>query len=148
MDTFIQHLPYDALAKRTITLEQDNVAMHFKSLTRNFSDEYPYAKINPDFKTVRRGEKEWGGIIYSLIIASIVFVILTKMSQALMLRTIFLSLQITMLILAAILVVIMFSKKDYFYIFDTDGECLLMIRATDKGKAFVKKLREKLGRAV
>jgi len=146
VDTFIQYLPYDALAKRTLTLEQDKLAMHFKNLTRNFSDEFPYTKINPDIKTVHRAEKEWNGIVYGLIVSYIVFLILTKMSQALYLRTAFLVIQIALLVGAAWFGVLMFLKKEYYYIFDTDGECILMIKATPKAKEFVKKLRNKLGK--
>ena len=145
MDTFIQYLPYDALAKRTLTLEQDKLSVHFKSLNRNFSDEYPYAKINPEIRTVHRAEKEWSGIVYGLIVTYIVFLILTKMSQALYLRTVFIVIQILMLGAAAWLGILMFIKKDYYYIFDTAGECILMIQATPKGKEFVKKLKGKLG---
>jgi hypothetical protein len=145
VDTFIQYLPYDALAKRTLTLEQDKLSMHFKNLTRNFSDDFPYQKINPDIKTVHRAEKEWSGVVYGLIVTYIVFLILTKMSQALYLRTAFLVIQIAMLAIAVWLGVLMFRKQDYYYIFDTDGECILMIKATVKAKEFVKKLKAKLG---
>ena len=144
MDTFIQYLLYDALAKRTLTLEQDKLSMRFKSLTRNFSDEYPYAKINPDIRTVHRAEKEWSGIVYGLIVTYVVFLILTKMSQALYLRTVFIVIQILMLAAAAWLGALMFIKKDYYYIFDTAGECILMIQATPKAKEFVKKLKNKM----
>jgi hypothetical protein len=145
VDTFIQYLPYDALAKRTLTLEQEKLSMHFKNLTRNFSDDFPYQKINPDIKTVHRAEKEWSGVVYGLIVTYIVFLILTKMSQALYLRTAFLVIQIGMLAIAVWLGVLMFRKQDYYYIFDTDGECILMIKATVKAKEFVKKLKAKLG---
>jgi hypothetical protein len=145
VDTFIQYLPYDALAKRTLTLEQDKLSMHFKNMTRNFSDEFPYKKINPDIKMVRRAEKEWSGVVYGLIVTYIVFLILTKMSQALYLRTTFVVIQIAMLATAAWFGFLMFRKQDYFYIFDTDGECILMIKATPKAKEFVKKLKGKLG---
>jgi hypothetical protein len=141
VDTFIQYLPYDAFAKRTLALEQDKLSMHFKNLTRNFSDEFPYKKINPDIKIVRRAEKEWNGMVYGLIVTYIVFLILTKMSQALYLRTTFVVIQVAVLILAAWLGLLMFLKKDYYYIFDTDGECILMLPVTPKAKEFVKKLR-------
>ncbi|MBN1131080.1 MAG: hypothetical protein JXA71_18975 [Chitinispirillaceae bacterium] len=144
MDSFIQYLPYDALAKRTITLEQDKLTLTHKSLNRNFSDEFPYAKINPGIKTVRRGEHEWSNIIYIVVVTYIVFFILTKMTQALYARTVFVVFQVAMLAIAAVLGALMFIKKDYYYLFDNDGECILMIKANKKGREFVKKLKEKL----
>jgi hypothetical protein len=144
MNSLIQYLPYDALAKRTLTLEEDKLSIRFKSLNRNFSDEFPYAKINPEIKTVRRGEKDWMGVIYGVVVTYIVFFILTKMTEALAVRAVFVAMQVILLITTAILGAFMFIKKDYYYIFDSDGECILMIRTDEKGKEFVKTLRGKL----
>lgn len=145
MHVFTEYLPYDALAKRTISLDHDKLSIHFKSMNRNYSDEFPYAKINHDIKVVRRGEKEWSGVVYGLIVGYIVFLILTKMSQALYLRTPFLVIQFVLLGIAAWLGMLMFLKKEFFYLFDSDGECIAMIKATPKSRVFVKNLREKLG---
>jgi hypothetical protein len=145
MEQFTQYLPYDALAKRTLVLDQEKLTIHFKSLNRNFTDEYPYAKINPTIKSVRRGEREWTGVVYGLVVTYIVFLILTKMSQALYLRVPFIVIQVAMLGIAAWLGSLMFLKKEFHYIFDTDGECILMIKATPKANEFLKKLKGKLG---
>lgn len=148
MSSLVQHLPYDALAKKTITLEQDTMTIEFKSLNRRFTDEFPYAKINPAITTVHRGEKEWMNVIYGVVVTYIVFFILTKMTQALVARTVFLAIQLALLGITVFLGLLMFLKRDYYHVFDIDGECILTIQANEKGKEFVKKLKGKLDKPV
>jgi hypothetical protein len=144
MDTFVQHLPYDALATRKITLEPEKIVMHYKSLNRNFNEQYGYADLDPDFKTVRRGEKEWSGVIYGFIISSVVLFLFVKIAHSFLFKSLFLGIQIALLITAAYLFSLIMLKKEFVYIFDRSGECILTLKATPKAKEFVKKLRAKV----
>ena len=141
---FIQRLPYESLAKRTITLEPDKLVMAYKNIVRNFTDDCLYTNLNPDIKTVRRGANEWSGVIYGLVVTFIVFFLFTKMSHALLFRMIFLSLQIFTLIGIVWLLLLWVIKREYIYIFDRSGECILCLKATPKARELIKQLREKI----
>lgn len=144
MDRFIQYLPYDALGKRTVTIEQNGLTIHFKNINRNFSDEYPYAKINPDFKIVSRGETEWSGVIYGLVVFSIFMFLVIKMSHGLIFKCTVWSIQFCALVTAVYLLALRFIKKDYHYIFDLSGECILSMKKTPASDEFVRKLKARL----
>ncbi|MBN2037204.1 MAG: hypothetical protein JW768_10715 [Chitinispirillaceae bacterium] len=144
MTTFVQYLPYDALATRTITLEPDKIVMHYKSLNRNYSEEYAYSDINPDFRTVRRGEKEWSGVIYGLIMSSVVLFIFVKIAHSFLFKSLFLFTEFAFLITAAYLFSRIVLKKEFVYIFDRNGECILALKATHRAKEFVNNLRGKV----
>lgn len=144
MDVFTERLFYDGLAKRTITLEPDKLVIAYKNIARNFTDDYAYLKIDPDFKTVRRGETEWSNVVYGLVVASMVFFILSKMSPALLFKSIVLGIQLCAVATAVYLLARIFLKKDHIYVLDTTGDCIISLKSTPKSRAFVAKLKEKV----
>ena len=143
MDIFTEKLPWDGFATRRLTLGPDKLALSYKNIARSFEDEYDYGKIDPVFRTVRRGETEWSNIVFGLVIASIVFFILTKMSSSLIFNGIVLIVQLCTAVLAVWLIARIFIKKDHIYIMDTSGDCILTLRSTPKARAFVVKLKTK-----
>ena len=143
----IQRLPYDSLAKRTITLEADKLVMEYRNIVRSFTDDYLYAHLSPDIKTVRRGASEWSGVIYGFVVTFMVFFLFTKMSHSLLFRVIFLGLQVAALAGVVWLLLLWVIKRDYYYILDRSGDCILCLKATPKAREFVKKLREKIAAA-
>jgi hypothetical protein len=144
MDVFTEKLPWDGLAKQRLTLGPGKLVIHYKNIARSFEDEYDYRKIDPDFRTVRRGETEWSNAVFGLVIASIVFFILTKMSSSLIFNAIVLAVQLCTALLAVVLIARIFIKKDHLYIMDTSGDCFLTLKSTSKARAFVAKLKEKV----
>jgi hypothetical protein len=144
MDQFVQYLPYDALGKRTLRLEQDKLVLTYKNLTRNYTDEFPFEKINPVFKYVKRGESEWDGVLLGLVVSAIALVLFTKMLHSLIVRTVFLSIQVCMLFAAVYLLAIKFIKRDYCYILDDSGDVIVALKVTPHAKAFIAKLSEKM----
>jgi len=144
MDVFAQRLPYDGLAKRTVTLEQDKLIIGYKNIARNFIDDYDYRKIDPGFKTIRRGETEWSGVVYGLVVASVVLFLFSKMSPGLLFKSIVLGIQVCTVTAAVYLFALIFIKKDHIYILDTSGDCILALKSTPKSRAFVAKLKAKV----
>jgi hypothetical protein len=144
MDDFTEKLPWDGLAKRRLTLAPEKLVIHYKNVARDFEDEYDYGKIDPDFRTVRRGETEWSNAVFGLVIASIVFFILTKMSSSLIFNAIVLAVQLCTALLAVVLIARIFIKKNHLYIMDTSGDSILTIRSTPRARAFAAKLKEKV----
>jgi uncharacterized membrane protein len=147
MDVFTQRLPYDGLAKRTLTLEQDKLVVNYKNVVRNLTDDYAYGKINPDFKTVKRGETEWSSIVYGLVITSMIFFILSKMSPSLLFKSIVLGIQVCTVVIAVYLLALIFIKKTHIYVLDTSDDCILALKSTPKSRAFVVKLKAKVDAA-
>jgi hypothetical protein len=141
MDVFMERLYHDGFAKRTVTIEQDKLVINLKSIGRNFTDDYDYSKIDPSFKTVRRGETEWSNVVYGLVVASMVFFILSKMSSSLLFKSIVLAVQVCTVAAAVYLLARIFIKKEHLYILDTAGDCVLVFRSTPKSRAFVAKLK-------
>jgi hypothetical protein len=141
MDQFVQYLPYDALGKRILRIERDKLVISYKNLTRNFVDEHPFKAVNPSFKYVRRGDSEWDGVLFGLVISAIVLVLFTKMLHSLTLRTIFLTIQISMLFAAVYLLGVKFIKREYCHILDDTGETIVAIRVTAKSKEFIGRLK-------
>ena len=141
MDQFVQYLPYDALGKRTLRIEQDKMVLAYKNLTRNFTDEHPFKAINPEFKYVKRGDNEWDGVLFGLVITAIILAFITKMMRSLTPHLICLSIQIAMLFAAVYLLGVKFLKRDYCHILDDSGETIVAIRVTPKSKVFLNKLR-------
>ncbi|MBN2189184.1 MAG: hypothetical protein JW699_07005 [Chitinispirillaceae bacterium] len=144
MDMYTDKHPWDGLATRRLTLGPDRLIIHYKNIARGFEDEYDYGKIDPAFRTVRRGEAEWSNVVFGLVIASIVFFILTKMSSSLIFNTIVLIVQLCAALLAVALIFRIFIKKDHLYIMDATGDCILTLRATSKARAFAAKLKAKV----
>jgi hypothetical protein len=144
MDVFTDKLLWDGLATRRLTLEADRLVIRYKNIARGFEDEYDYGKIDPSFRTVRRGETAWSNVVFGLVIASIVFFILTKMSSSLIFNSIVLIVQLCTAMLAVVLIARIFIKKDHLYIMDTSGDCIITLRATPKARAFAAKLKAKV----
>jgi hypothetical protein len=144
MDIFTERLPYDSLATRRLALEAGRLVIRFKNLARSFEDEYDYRKIDPVFKIVRRGETEWSNTVFGLVIVSIVFFILTKMSSSLVFNGIVLSVQLCTALIAVFLIALIFIKKDHLYIMDTSGDCFLTLKSTPKSREFAAKLKAKV----
>jgi hypothetical protein len=144
MDQFIQHIPYDYLGKRTIRLENDRIVIDSRNMLHALSDDYPYNKIDPAFKTIRRGEKEWGNIVYGLIVATISLFILLKMFHNGLLTLIVYCVQLSMIASAAYLVSLGYFKKNFIYVLDTSGNCVFSLKENDRSKEFLKKLKAKV----
>ncbi|MGA2507310.1 MAG: hypothetical protein ABSF80_07540 [Chitinispirillaceae bacterium] len=144
MDVFTQRLPYEGFAKRTITLEQDKLVIDYKNIARSLTDDYSYGKIDPVFKTIRRGETEWSSIVYGLVITSMVFFILSKMSPSLLFKSIVLGIQVCTVVIAVYLLALIFYKKAHIYVLDTSGDCILALKSTPKSRAFAAKLKAKV----
>lgn len=144
MDVYTERLPWDSLATRRLTLENDRLVISYKNIARSFEDEYDYRKIDPVATTVRRGETEWSNVVFGLVIASIVFFILTKMSSSLVFSSIVLIVQLCTAIAAVYLITIIFFKKEHIYIMDTSGDCILSLKSTPRARAFVAKLKAKV----
>jgi hypothetical protein len=144
MDVFTERLPYDGLATRSLVLEAGRLVIRFKNISRSFDDEYDYRKIDPCIKTVRRGQTEWSNIVFGLVIVSIVFFVLAKMSSSLIFNSIVLTVQLCTALLAVYLIALIFIKKDHLYIMDTSGDCILTLKSTPKSRAFAAKLKEKV----
>ena len=144
MDVFARRLPYDGLAKRTVTLEQDKLVIDYKNFARNSTDDYDYRKIDPGIKTIRRGETEWSSVVYGLVVASVVLFLLSKMSPGLLFTSIVLGIQVCTAAAAVYLFACIFIKKDHIYILDTSGDCILALKSTPKSRAFVAKLKAKV----
>jgi hypothetical protein len=147
MDVFTEKLPWDGLAARSLTLGPDRLVINYKNIARSFEDEYGYGSIDPAFRIVRRGEAEWSNVVFGLVIASIVFFILTKMSSSLVFNSAVLAFQLCTALLAVLLIARIFIKRDHLYIMDTAGDCILTLRSTPKSRAFAAKLKEKIAEA-
>jgi hypothetical protein len=144
MDVFIQRLPWDSLATRTLTLEADRLVINHKNFVRSFTDDYDYRKIDPVFRTVRRGETEWSNFVFGLVLASTVFFVISKMSSSLIFRSVVIGIQLFAALTAVYLISRIFLKKEHIYILDTTGDCIAALRSTPKAKAFASKLKEKM----
>jgi hypothetical protein len=144
MDVFTENLFYDSLAKRTLTLESEKLVINYKNIARSFIDDWDYRKIDPVFRTMRRGESEWSNVVFGLVIVSVVFFILTKMSSSLVFNGIVLVVQLCTALVTVFLFARIFLKRDFIYILDTSGDCILSLRSTPRAKAFAAKLKEKV----
>jgi hypothetical protein len=144
VDHFIQKMPWEGLAKQTITLEDGKMVIDYKSPARNFSDDYRYGNLSPDIKLVRRGATEWSNVVYGLVVTSIVFFLISKMSNSLLFKSIALGIQLFIVIVAVSLLGLVFVKREYLYVLDDTGDCVVALRATPKAKAFIGKLKQKL----
>ena len=147
MDVFTERLPWDGLATRRFTLENDRLVIRYKNIARSFEDEYDYRKIDPVARTVRRGETEWSNVVFGLVIASIAFFILTKMSSSLVFNSIVLIVQLCTALAAVYLIALIFFKKEHIYIMDTSGDCILSLKSTPKSRAFAARLNAKVAAA-
>lgn len=144
MDQFTQHMPYDYLGKRTIRIEDDRIVIDSKNILRTLSDDYRYEKINPVFKTVRRGEKEWGSIVYGLIVSTIVLFLLLKMFHNGLFTVIVYCIQLSMIGTAVYLLSLGYFKRNFIYVLDTSGDGIFSLKETDRSKEFLKKLKAKI----
>jgi hypothetical protein len=144
MDIFTQRLPYDGLAKRTVTLTQDKLVIDYKNFARNSTDDYDYRKIDPDFRTVRRGETEWSNVVFGFLIAFLVLFIFSKMSPSLLFKSIVLSIEVCTIVIALYLFARLFIKKEHLYVLDDTGDCILSLKSTPKSRAFIAKLKAKV----
>jgi hypothetical protein len=144
MDQFIQQMPYDYLGKRTIKLDDDKIIIDSKNMLRTLSDDYPYAKIDPEFKTIRRGEKEWGSIVYGLIVSAVVLFLLLKVSNNMMFKVIVLCIQLCTIATATYLLSLGYFKRNFVFVLDIEGNCVFSLKETDKSKEFIKKLKERI----
>jgi D-alanyl-lipoteichoic acid acyltransferase DltB (MBOAT superfamily) len=144
MEQFIQHIPYDYLGKRTIGLDNDKLVINTKNLLQAISDDYSYDKIDPEFKTIRRGEKEWGNIVYGLIVFAVVLFLLLKVFNNMTFKVVVLCLQLCTIAAATYLLSLGYFKRNFIYVLDTSGNCILLLKETDKSIAFTKKLKEKI----
>ena len=147
MDVFTERLPYDGLATRRLVLEAGKLVIRFKNIARSFDDEYDYRKIDPCIKTVRRGETEWSNIVFGLVVVSIVFFVLTKMSRSLIFNSIVLTVQLCTALLAIWFIALILIKKDHLYIMDISGDCILSLKSTTKSRAFAAQLKLKVEEA-
>ena len=147
MDVFTEKLPWDGFAKRRLTLGPDKLVIAYKNIAHSFEDEYDYKKIDPVFRVIRRGETEWSNVVFGLVIASIVFFILTKMSSSIIFNSIVLAVQLCTALLAVWLIARIFLKKDHLYLMDTSGDCICSLRSTPKAIAFAAKLKMKTEKA-
>jgi hypothetical protein len=147
MDVFIERLPWDGLATRTLTLENDRLAIRFKNIARSLDDDYRYGKIDPDIKTVRRGETGWSNVVYGLVVTSVVFFVLSKMSPSSTFRNVVIGFQLCAAAAAVCLLSRIFLKRDHLYIMDTAGDCIVSFKSTPRSRAFAAKLREKIAAA-
>ena len=141
MDQFIQYLPYDALGKRTLRIEQDKLVLTYKNLTRNFVDEHPFKSINPSFKYIKRGDSEWDSVLFGLVIAVIILGFVTKMIHSPIPKIIFLTIQIATLFTTVYLLGVKLIKREYCHILDDTGETIVAMRVTPKSKEFINRLK-------
>jgi hypothetical protein len=141
MEQFVQYLPYDALGKRTLRIEQDKLVLTYRNLTRNFVDEHPFNTINPSFRFVRRGDSEWDGVLFGFVISAIILAFVTKMMHSTLLRIIFLAIQIILLFAAVYLLGIKLLKREYCHILDDTGETIVALRVTSSSKEFINRLK-------
>lgn len=144
MDRFIQQMPYDYLGKRTIKLEEDKIIIDSKNMVRTLSDDYPYAKIDPEFKTIRRGEKEWGSVVYGLIVSILILLFFQKMFHNGLFTIIVYCIELCVIAAAVYLVSLGFFKKNFIFVLDTSGNCIFSLKETAESKEFIKKLKERI----
>jgi hypothetical protein len=144
MDVFTQRLPWDSLGTRTLALESDKLVMNHKNFSRSFTDDYDYRKIDPVFRTVRRGETEWSGVVYGLVVASIIFFVLSKMSSAQIFSSVVIGIQLCTALAAVYLIFRILLKKDHIYILDDTGDCIVALRSTPKARAFAAELKSRI----
>jgi hypothetical protein len=144
MNTFIQHLPWEGFAKRTLTLEEEKLIIDYRSPGQNLTDDIPYGRINPDIRLVRRGATEWSNVVFGLVIAMLAVFVISKMSRSMLVMSITLVVQLCIVVPALVLVALIFIKKEYIYVLDDTGECLFSLRATPKAKTFIGKMKERM----
>jgi hypothetical protein len=144
MDQFIQQLPYDYLGKKTITIENNRLAITSKNLLQSISDEYPFEKIDPVFKTISRGEKEWGNVVYGLIVATIGFFLLIKIFHNGLFSIIAYVIQLCLIATACYLLSLGYFKRNFIYVLDTAGDCIIALKESPKSTEFLKKLKARL----
>ena len=144
MDVFIQRIPWKGFAKQTLTLGVDKLVIFYKGFDQTIEDEYLYKGLHLAIKNVRRGESAWTNVIFGLIITSIVLFLCTKMSPSLLFKAIVLILNFAVLITAGALFLQRFIKREYVYLFDASGECILMLRVTPGSRPFIAALRQNI----
>lgn len=142
MEQFTQQLPYDYLGKRTIKLENERIVIDSKNMLRTLSDDYSYDKIDPEFKTISRGEKEWGNIVYGLIISLIVLLFFQKMFHNGLFTIIVYCIELCVIAAAAYLVSLGFFKRNFIFVLDTSGNCIFFLKETARSKEFINRLKE------
>lgn len=147
MDVLTERLPWDGLAVRRLRLEGGRLVIQYKNIARSFDDEYEFRKIDPVFRVVRRGEPGWSGTVFGLIVVSIVFFILTKMSSSLVFNGIVMVLQICTLFATVFLIAKIFLKREHLYVLDRSGECIVSLKSTPRSRAFTAKLKAAVERA-
>jgi hypothetical protein len=147
MDQFIKREPYDYLGKKTIELHSDRIVINSKNLVRSMSDDWSYSLINPEFRTIRRGEKEWGNVIYGLIITVIVFFLLIKGVNIGLFTLIAYGIQLTCMISAGYFVFLGFFKRNFVYVLDKTGDPIFALKETPEAKEFLKKLKTHIEQA-
>jgi hypothetical protein len=143
MDQFVQHMLYDYLGKRTIKLESDKIVIDSKNMLRTLTDDYPYSKIDPEFKTIRRGEKEWGGIVYGLIISILLLLFFQKIFHNGLFTIIVYCIELCAIATAVYLVSLGYFKRRFIFVLDTSGNCIFSLKETVQSKEFIKKLKER-----
>lgn len=144
MDQFIQQMPYDYLGKRTIKLESDKIVINSKNMLGSLSDDFPYSKIDPDFKTILRGEKEWGTIVYGLLISILVLLFFQKIFHNGVFTIIIYGLELLAITAAVYLVSLGYFKKNFIFVLDISGNCIFSLKDTPKSKDFIKKLKVRI----
>jgi len=144
MNQFIKYEPYDYLGKRTIKIEPDKLVIDSKNMLRTLSDDYSYTRVNPVFKTVCHGEKEWGNIIYGLIIASLICVFLIKMFHNGVFTLLVYFILLSFFVTAGYLVFLGFFKRNFIYVLDANGDPLFALKETPQSKEFLKKLKTQI----
>jgi len=144
MTRFVQRLPWEGFSKRTLTLEPDKLVIDSKKTGAGFSDDYRYKDISPIIKTTRRGETAWSGIIYGIVVASLVLFFITQLTQSNFIKLIIIAMTYAALFFAAFLFALRFKKNDYADFRDVHGECFLSIKVTAKSKPFIEALRRKI----
>ena len=144
MDQFTQQMPYDYLGKRTITLESDKLVINSKNMLGSLSDDYSYSKVDPQFKTILRGEKEWGNVVYGLIISILVLLFIQKVFHNGLFTLIIYGLELVAIAAAVYFVSLGYFKKNFIFVLDTSGNCLFTLKETPKSKEFIKKLKVRM----
>jgi hypothetical protein len=147
MDQFIQLMPYDYLGKRIFKLESDKIIINSKNMLSSLSDDYSYSKIDPVFKTILRGEKEWGNIVYGLIISILVLLFFQKVVHNGVFTIIVYGLELCAIASAAYLVSLGYFKKNFIVVLDTSGNCIFSLKESVKSMEFAKKLKARIEKA-
>jgi len=138
----------DLFGKLTLELKDNSLSLHYKNLAREFTKEYEYKNINPQYTRFKSGRSYWSNYCWGLLFIILIFDSIAKIVH--LNNLIHLIILVPLLLLLVLSLILRFRKHEGLSFYDIYDNYLFGFdigKKIPKAQEFVDELLKRIEKA-